>query len=48
MLFDDKYINNVDKRLLKSAVNQHCLEILERMYFFHLSADSQISSRRIN
>lgn len=28
MLFDDKYINKVDKRLLKSAEIQACIEIL--------------------
>lgn len=29
MLFDDKSINKIDKRLLKSAEIQHCIEILK-------------------
>lgn len=28
MLLDDKTINKIDKRLLKSAENQHCIQIL--------------------
>ena len=28
MLLDDKTIKKIDKRLLKSAKNQHCIQIL--------------------
>ena len=27
MLLDDKYINKIDERLLKSAKNLHCIQI---------------------